>query len=63
MKFVKLNDNDLINLDLVEEIEKVKDGCLVWFQNRKTAKKLNTAEALRLIQMLPVLQPEGVYIL
>lgn len=60
MKFVKLNDNNLINLDLVEEIEKVNDGCWVWFNNRKTAKKLDTTEALRLIQMLPVLQPEGV---
>lgn len=60
MKFVKLNDNNLINLDLVEEIEKVNDGCLVWFNNRKTAKKLDKTEALRLIQMLPVLQPEGV---
>ena len=60
MKFVKLNDNDLINLDLVEEIEKVKDGCLVWFNNRDYAKKIGKTEALRLIQMLPVLQPEGV---
>lgn len=60
MKFVKLNDNDLINLDLVEEIEKVKDGCWVWFNNRKTPKKLDTHEALRLIQMIPVLQPEGI---
>ena len=60
MKFVKLNDNDLINLDLVEEIEKVKDGCLVWFNNRNTPKKLDTHEALRLIKMLRVLQPEGV---
>lgn len=60
MKFVKINDKRLINLDLVEEIEKVDDGCLVLFTNRNTATKLDKAEALRLIQMLPVLQPEGV---
>ena len=28
MKFVKLNDNDLINLDLVEEIETFRQNCL-----------------------------------
>lgn len=52
MKFVKLNDNNLINLDLIEEIEKLDDGCLVWFLNHKTAKKLGKTEALRLIKMI-----------
>lgn len=60
MKFVKINDEDLINLDLVEEIEKVKDGCRVWFNNRTRPRELNAHEALRLIQMIPILQPEGI---
>ena len=60
MKFVKVNDNLLINLDNVTYIKRVNDNVMDGIIGDPQPMDLNVSEATRIIKMLPTLQPEGI---
>ena len=60
MKFVKVNDNLLINLDNVTYIKRVNDNVMVGIIGDPQPMDLNVPEAIRILKMLPTLQPEGI---